>query len=163
MAGTIVVIPPAQANKESKSLVLLKRHKIWRGSRSMWNNSLIAECELYNCCPHLRGLCTGDRAKLDNPEAVLAAVLASSYLNKSSCLSHSTEFNLCPLLLLPSSPSHHFLPSPSHQLLAWPVHRVAPHHRQQLIPQHPQHLLCAGSLYVLMPSAFIQQLMLCFT
>lgn len=56
-----------------------------------------------------------------NPEAVLAAVLASSYLNKSSCLSHSTEFNLCPLLLLPSSPCHHFLPSPSHQLLAWPV------------------------------------------
>lgn len=53
-----------------------------------------------------------------NPEAVLAAVLASSYLNKSSCLSHSTEFNLCPLLLLPSSPCHHFLPSLSHQLLA---------------------------------------------
>lgn len=42
------------------------------------------------------------QSKLDNPEAVLAAVLASSYLNESSCLSHSTEFNLCPLLLLPA-------------------------------------------------------------
>lgn len=133
-----------------------QKNEMWRGWRNVWNNILIAECELYNCCHHLRGLRTGDRAKLDNPEA-------SSYPNESSCLSHSTEFNLCPLLLLPFSPCHYFLPSPSHQLLAWPVCKVAPHHRQQLIPQHPLHLPCAGSLYILMPSAFIQQLMLCFT
>lgn len=71
--------------------------------------------------PSSQGTVHRRQSKLDNPEAVLAAVLASSYLNKSSCLSHSTEFNLCPLLLLPSSPCHHFLPSLSHQLLAWPV------------------------------------------
>lgn len=71
-----------------------QKNEMWRGWRNVWNNILIAECEMYNCCHHLRGLRTGDRAKLDNPEA-------SSYPNESSCLSHSTEFNLCPLLLLP--------------------------------------------------------------
>ena len=88
---------------------------------------LDAKHKLYNCCPWLWGLHVGNRAKLSCPEAVQAAVLASSHPNKPSCLSQSTEVQLCPLSPWPPSSCHPFPPWLLHQLFAWPVCRAAQH------------------------------------
>ena len=89
-AETSAVIPAAQANKELKSLLLPKDTE----SRSVQKQRALMQSTNYNCCPRLWGLHVGNRAKLGYPEAVLAAVLASSHPNKSSCPSQSMEVHI---------------------------------------------------------------------
>lgn len=156
MAGTIVVTPSAQANTEFKSLVLLKKMKCEEGEEMCETTFLL---QSVNCTTAaiISGGCAQETEQSLTIQKLVAIqtshpafLIQQSLISALSCYCHF-------------SPCHYFLPSPSHHLLAWPVCKVAPHHRQQLIPQHPLHLPCAGSLYILMPSAFIQQLMLCFT